>query len=112
MYRFSKRLLIHCCFHVKERIETSGIKQDDFSSRVEEASWPLGVVDFRWVSERCLSGWSVAHLNLGIPAMGVAGSGMRDVWFLRSAWLEDNLVILAEVLPASPQVPTSAHWSD
>ena len=51
-YRFSK-LLIHCCFHVKERIETSGLKQND--SRAE-ASWPIGVVDFRWVSERCLCG--------------------------------------------------------
>ena len=39
--------------YVKERIETSGLKQND--SRAE-ASWPIGVVDFRWVSERCLCG--------------------------------------------------------
>lgn len=47
----------------------------------------------------------------GIPTLGVAGSGLKDVCGSSGQPGWRVTVILAEVLPASPQARAFAHWS-
>lgn len=102
------------CFHVKERIETSGLKQGNFSSRPGggQPAADAGVS----VSEgfRAFPPWIISFTpapgrrHQGGHRHGANGAVGRQV-SLAEAY---NFVILAEVLSTAPQVRASTQWSD
>lgn len=101
------------CFCVKGSIETSALKQDDFSSRVEKASQPLGSFDVRRISKPSLCEWSLTHTHWGINMKVVTSVGLVELCrSYRSVWLKCKLVILTEVLSQAPWIcgSTVTQW--
>lgn len=93
------------CFHGKERIETSALKQDNSSTSTKEASQLLGSSDTRRISKPSLCRRSVTHPHGGHQMKVVT----RVEWMelcksSRSVWPTCNLTILMEVLSPDSQV--------